>query len=82
MIAALSLNTIPGMMLLHPVEWHLRDPKKVLKERQKLKGSVKDSPVQEPLLSLNSEDSNKKAEGKKIVIKRKSVASQEDSSLW
>lgn len=37
MIGALSLNTIVGMMMMHPVEWHLRDPNEVLEERRQLK---------------------------------------------
>ncbi|XP_074100232.1 uncharacterized protein LOC141528199 [Cotesia typhae] len=38
MIGALSLNAIAGMMMMHPVEWHLRDPNEVLEERKQLKG--------------------------------------------
>ncbi|XP_053598558.1 uncharacterized protein LOC103570511 [Microplitis demolitor] len=37
LIGALSLNTIVGMMMMHPVEWHLRDPNEVLEERRQLK---------------------------------------------
>ncbi|XP_057340861.1 uncharacterized protein LOC130677939 [Microplitis mediator] len=37
MIGALSLNAIAGMMMMHPVEWHLRDPNEVLEERRQLK---------------------------------------------
>ncbi|CAD6208796.1 GSCOCG00003603001-RA-CDS [Cotesia congregata] len=37
-IGALSLNAIAGMMMMHPVEWHLRDPNEVLEERRQLKG--------------------------------------------
>ncbi|XP_034952014.1 uncharacterized protein [Chelonus insularis] len=35
LIGAMSLNSIVGMMMMHPVEWHIRDPNEVLKEKRK-----------------------------------------------
>ncbi|XP_063989093.1 monocarboxylate transporter 5-like [Diachasmimorpha longicaudata] len=34
LVGGMSLNSILGMMLMHPVEWHLRDPQEVREERR------------------------------------------------
>ncbi|XP_011313842.1 uncharacterized protein [Fopius arisanus] len=37
LVGAMSLNGIMGMMLMHPVQWHLRDPEEVREERRKMR---------------------------------------------
>lgn len=36
-IGALSLNSIVGMIMMHPVEWHIKDPEEVRAERAREK---------------------------------------------
>ncbi|KAK0079471.1 hypothetical protein PV325_001217 [Microctonus aethiopoides] len=39
LIGALSLNSIVGMMMMHPVQWHLKDPNEVREKRRQLNES-------------------------------------------